>query len=220
MELTSGLRPSDRVVLKSDLIMHDVNKKPTGEVHRAGLIWVALAGLGRKPGVIEFIRSDGKIHLWLDRSGIFEVFDVADSPTFHLARESSMDSIISSYKEILIRLIASRHYIFDKDLRSILPEDGGVYRIFEKDEGWNRSIFIGQSTNLRGRIYDNHYSGNRKSSILKKKMIRQALFEDEAAVKKYLSDECSLQFILISDPIDRSLFEHFAISVLRPAYND
>ena len=109
---------------------------------------------------------------------------------------------------------------FDGDLRDILPAKGGVYRIFEEGAEWNSSIYIGESANLQRRLYNNHLMGNRKASALKKKLIEKGNLADERAVKQYLKNKCLFQFIKVPDEADRKYFEHFAIAILHPKYND
>jgi hypothetical protein len=94
-----------------------------------------------------------------------------------------------------------------------------VYRILEKAAGWQSSVYVGKSGNLRRRIYGNHFMGNRGASILKRKLIRDGLYPDENAVKEYLSDRCLVQSLVVDD-YDRAYFEHFAVAILRPRYND
>ena len=129
-----------------------------------------------------------------------------------------METMISKYKDLLISLISGPQLAFDDRLYGLLPTGGGVYRIFEKGATWESSIHVGETGNLRQRIYRNHYMGNRRASIMKKKLIESGRFGDEAAVKQYLRNRCLVQYIEIPDESLRKFFEHFAISILKPRY--
>ena len=131
-----------------------------------------------------------------------------------------LESIIARYKELTQLLLASAHIAFDERLRGALPVEGGVYRVFEIGANWQDSVYIGKSTNLQNRIYHDHLMGNRQASTLKKKLIANGLFPDENAVKQYLRQKCLVQFVVIQDDAERTSFEHFAVAVLRPKYND
>ena len=131
-----------------------------------------------------------------------------------------MDTIIGQYKKLVEQLLEGREHQFNGDLHSILPTKGGVYRIFKKGAEWNSSIYVGKSTNLQSRIYQSHFMGNREGSSLKKKLIEKGNFADEGNVKEYFKDKCLCQFIEVPDEADRKYFEHFAIAILHPRYND
>lgn len=134
--------------------------------------------------------------------------------------EDKVETIIAPYKKLLQTLLTSPELSFDVNLRSSLPSEGGVYRIFESDSDWQTSVYIGTSNNLQNRIYRSHLMGIRQVSTFKRKLIEQGLFSDENAVKQYLKDKCKVQFITLSEKIDRLAFEHFAVAILKPRYND
>jgi len=78
------------------------------------------------------------------------------------------------------------------------------------------TIYIGATTNLSNRLYQ-HLMANRRASTLKNKLINKGGFVSEDSVKDYLRKECVIQFIIISDPEERTLFEHLAIAILHLA---
>ena len=131
-----------------------------------------------------------------------------------------MESIIARYKELLQTLLAAPPIPFDESLHSALPTQGGVYRIFEKGADWQRSVYVGKTGDLQNRVYGNHLMGNRRASTLKRKLIRYGKCADENDVKEYLKDKCLLQFLVVADDAERTSFEHFAVAILRPRYND
>lgn len=130
-----------------------------------------------------------------------------------------MFEIIEEYIELLLNLLSSIQLPLNDNLRSSLPEKGGVYRIFEKESTWSQSIYIGKTENLRNRIYHDHFMGNRIAGV-KGKLIKSGQFNDEESVKEYFKEKCLVQFVIINDESLRALFEHFAISILRPQFND
>ena len=131
-----------------------------------------------------------------------------------------MDSILAEYKSLLMNLLSSSQVPFDNSLHGFLPEEGGVYRIFEKGSVWQSSVYVGKTTDLRNRIYKNHFMGNREASTLKRKLIRTGQFNDERAVKQFLQDRCLVQYVIVTDKRLRNFLEHFAVSVLKPQFND
>jgi hypothetical protein len=131
-----------------------------------------------------------------------------------------MDSIIAEYKELLLDLLSKQKIPFDDKLHGSLPKTRGVYRILENDGIWQNSLYVGVTTNLQSRIYTNRLMGNRKASRLKKKLIKSGDYPDEDAVKEYLQNKCLVQYIEIEKDNLRDLFEHFAISILKPKHYD
>jgi hypothetical protein len=76
---------------------------------------------------------------------------------------------------------------------SALPESPGVYRIFETSATFPETVYIGESENLRNRIYRSHLMGNTTVSTLKRKLVTSGRYPDTAAVKAYLRHDCSVQ---------------------------
>jgi len=131
-----------------------------------------------------------------------------------------MDKTIAPYKEMLLSLLSSQQIPFDENIRRALSQSAGVYRIFEIDALWQDSVYVGRTSNLQTRIYSDHFMGNRQASTLKRKLIKSGRFADETEVKEYLRDRCLVQFFELTDDTERKWFEHFAVAVLRPEYND
>ncbi|MCL4295207.1 MAG: GIY-YIG nuclease family protein [Anaerolineae bacterium] len=134
--------------------------------------------------------------------------------------EYGVEAIIVPYKKLLQALLTSPQLPFNENLHRSLPSEGGVYRIFESDSDWQSSIYIGTSNNLQNRIYRSHFMGIRQVSTFKRKLIRQGWYADENAVKQYLKARCKVQFVIVADKISRIAFEHFAVAILKPKYND
>jgi len=130
-----------------------------------------------------------------------------------------MIKVIQKYIEKLLTLISSCPISFDKLLPRNLPASGGVYRIFENSSDWSKTIYVGSTKNLRKRIYRNLFMGNPRVHTLKHKLI-SAGFTKARTVEQYLKSNCRIQYLKISNERERKLFEHFAISILEPKYND
>jgi hypothetical protein len=62
--------------------------------------------------------------------------------------------------------------------------------------------------------------GDSQAHTLRRRLIANSGFANEKAVKQYLKDKCRIQYLEISDESERSFFEHFSISVLKPKFND
>ena len=130
-----------------------------------------------------------------------------------------MESIITRYANLLQELLTSPQLPFDENLRSALPTKGGVYRILEEGADWQSSLYVGRSANLERRIYQMHFRGSSAVSTLRKKLMKRGPCASERAVIQYLRDEASVQF-LATEEVEMVFFEHFAVAILRPTYND
>lgn len=81
LEYQCGLKAGDYVRLRRDLVIRYHDGRPTGDVYRAGQIWKVLAGASEDPGVVFFLRPDGKMHTWDDdASSISEWFERVEPP--------------------------------------------------------------------------------------------------------------------------------------------
>jgi hypothetical protein len=127
---------------------------------------------------------------------------------------------MEEYKSQLSELLDAPVVEFGTGGTTELPRSGGVYRISERSAGAMRTIYVGKSKNLKRRIHGDHLLGDRVTSTLKRKLIRETSCENEADVKQYLKDKCVVQFVEIDDVAARTGFEHFAVAILRPAFND
>ena len=129
-----------------------------------------------------------------------------------------MIEIIQKYIEKLLILISSCPIPFDDNLHKNLPTEGGIYRVFKTSSDWRESIYVGKSSNLQERIYNNLLMGNIQSHTLKHKLINAGFTNEK--VKQYLKNNCRVQYLEISDERQRSFFEYFTISILKPKYNN
>jgi len=134
---------------------------------------------------------------------------------------SEIAIIIKRYSILLDKLLNGGFIRFNSEnFRTELPQQSGVYLISEDRGDVFETIYIVQSNNLQNRIYRNHLMGCRRVSTLKNKLIKIGKFIDESAVKKFLHENCMVQYVIIENESDRDSFEHFAISILKPKFND
>jgi hypothetical protein len=133
-----------------------------------------------------------------------------------------MEHVIDRYRKLLQQLLATPPIALDDNLYSALPVQGGVYRVFQKGSDWHSSVYVGETGNLRERIYRNHLMGNLESSTLKRKLIKLGVCHDERDAKRYLRERCLVQLLTDDHFGDeaRTSFEHFAVAILRPRIND
>ena len=130
----------------------------------------------------------------------------------------ALDVESTNYSDLLGKLLETNSLPFNEDLKISLPRKGGVYRIIEN--GSDGTLYVGQSTNLRSRIYRRHLRGSKRVSTVRRKLLRDGDKADEAAVSEFLARACRVQYLEIEDERERTWFEHFAIALLKPKYND
>ena len=107
----------------------------------------------------------------------------------------------------------------DASLHEKLKPIGGVYRIFLKRNP-NKTLYVGKAKSIRQRLYNNLLMGQIRSHTLKRKLIRENKCTDQETAKAYLKRNCALQYITEENEKERSFFEHYLISMLRPNLND
>ena len=135
-----------------------------------------------------------------------------------MANSQEIGGKIAQYRDELTRLLISPTYEFSRLDRKNVPEAPGVYIIYHK--ALRQILYIGESDNLRRRLFSNHRSGNRRGSAFRRALSRWEKFEEERKISEYIIQNCSFQVLLVSDKLKRKRFEHFAIAVLSPKLND
>jgi hypothetical protein len=81
----------------------------------------------------------------------------------------------------LQELLESEKLPFNNGLREKLPKNAGVYRNSEYRSDDTKSVYVGQTRNLRQRIWGDHVIGDRIASTLKRKLIKAG--GDETSVR-------------------------------------
>ena len=120
----------------------------------------------------------------------------------------------------LERLLCSMVIAFDEDCRSALPEDHGIYRIFDRKTP-GETIRAGRTNSaaggLRQRVYQNHLMGDQDGNLRKQLVAGQVCANlDEA--KAYIRERLAVQVLVVEDKDERTWLEYFMLAVLRPRY--
>ena len=131
-----------------------------------------------------------------------------------------MDDLIAHHRAMLERLLAAPKLPMSALTSRDVPETGGVYHIVLVEGDRQAPFYAGKTRNLRTRVLRNHLEGHQDRSILLRKMIRSGQSADEPLAKMFLKSNCLVQFLVIDDERERAWFEHFAIALLQPKYND
>lgn len=130
------------------------------------------------------------------------------------------EEVVQDYLERLQDLISCEKIRFDSDLHSALPKDAGVYRIIRANDETRTTLYVGTSKNLQDRLYSNLLMGDVTAHTLRNKLIKSKMCSNEEDIKNYLRNNCLIQFEIIPNKKERHYFEHFAISILKPQFND
>lgn len=133
-----------------------------------------------------------------------------------------MKERLEHYNQLLDELMANQSFSFNGLPRNGLPTTGGIYRIslVEPIESEDNTAYVGKTGNLRERLYTNHLMGNLTASNLKKKLVSTGACLDAAGAKLLLTGHYQLQYIQMDDARERTFFEHFAVAILHPLFND
>ena len=125
-------------------------------------------------------------------------------------------------ESLIENLITSPQIRFDDQCRQLLPEEHGVYRIFDPRKS-NETIRAGRTKTaaggLRQRVYQNHLMGNQAGN-LRAQLVNDGICSDLEGAKDLIRRDFVVQIFLLPDDKERALFEHFMLAVLRPRYSD
>jgi len=135
-----------------------------------------------------------------------------------MSKAKDIGERISSHRHMLDRLLESPTYEFSSGDRKDVPAVTGVYIIYNKTDG--KVLYVGESGDLRRRLFENHRSGNRRGSAFRQALSRWEKIKDEKEIRGYIIQNCSFQVLPVPDKLERKRFEHFAIAVLNPRLND
>jgi len=122
------------------------------------------------------------------------------------------------HRDRLQHLLDSPTHEFSSSDRRSIPDVPGVYVIYDKTG--KQILYIGESDNMRRRLFGDHRAGNRRGSAFRKALSRWEKMEDEKEIREYIIQNCSFQVLPVPDKLERKRFEHFAIAVLNPRLND
>jgi hypothetical protein len=102
---------------------------------------------------------------------------------------------------------------------SAVPILGGVYLITRiLDAGTEVPYYVGRSTNLRQRLYNNHLMGPLSNARLKKYLIDAEVCPNPAEAKSFIQRHCAARWIIIADYRRRKAVESHITAILFPKY--
>ncbi len=82
-----GLHAGNRVRLRHDLVIMDLEGNPTGTVYPAGEIWLVLPGASKDPNVVFLLQENNQRHTWDDNQSIYDMFELVDNSEEEKNRE-------------------------------------------------------------------------------------------------------------------------------------
>jgi hypothetical protein len=128
---------------------------------------------------------------------------------------------------LLSRLLNSSELDYDRACLH-LPDKPGVYLVYDRKQ--KKYIYVDKALDMQKRIRQHTQRQNRLfgSGIppIQKGLIDNKLCADSGEAQKYLSANCTVRHLVVSDEKQRkqpwkrrALLEHYAICVLEPEYN-
>jgi hypothetical protein len=129
-----------------------------------------------------------------------------------MSQYSEWEQTIAEYKKQLVKLLEAPSSDFKGIKKKDIPDDRGVYAIFDRQQ----LLYIGQSKRLRGRLIDDHLQNDVKGSAFRRNVAGKFGLGTEKEITDFILANCSFKYCLADNP---KLFEHFAISVLKPMLN-
>jgi hypothetical protein len=147
---------------------------------------------------------------------IAAMLEVLDQTNFQRQKESEMRLLLSN-------LLTSPAYSFDDNIRSVLPDEQGLYIIYDWAVSSPVVIRAGRtksaSGGLKQRVYSNHLMGDQKGN-LRQQLVADHVCADCEAAKNWIRSRCKVRFIPVPDDGIRCWAEHYMLSILRPKYCD
>jgi len=127
------------------------------------------------------------------------------------------ESIISGYLAIVEKLLAKPSYDFANVSATNVPDEPGVYVIYDKIV--KAVIYTGRTKNLRRRLLSDHRRGNVEGSRFRKALKQHLALESESEITSYILENCSFYFMAVENFEEMVRLEHFIIAVLAPVLN-
>ena len=135
-----------------------------------------------------------------------------------MEKSEEIEERISQYRDKLDRLLDSATCKFSKSDRRNFRDVPGVYIIYNKAD--ERVLYVGESGELRRRLFGDHMAGNRRGSAFRRALSRWEKMKEEQKISHYITQNCSFKALAVQDKLQRKRFEHFIIAVLNPTLND
>ena len=127
------------------------------------------------------------------------------------------EKAVSEYSELMKVLLARSKHSFSTASSINVPEKSGVYLVH--DNRVNSIIYVGRTGDLRRRLLGDHKRGNIEGSQFRKALMKHLALGSESEISKYITANCSFQFIPIEDFAKIVRLEHFATAILGPVLN-
>lgn len=129
--------------------------------------------------------------------------------------------VCKSIKNIVESLEAKECVYFENLHEDTLVEGlPVVYVIFNKNN--YEALYVGRTTDLRGRLYTNHLMGNKSTARLKKYIVEDNInfsnIKKYSEAKKWIKENCCFKYIEVKDSNDRGHIEGLLGFVLNSRY--
>jgi len=123
--------------------------------------------------------------------------------------------------QIISRLLMAPDVSFGGLTPKQIPDEPGLYLIFEKVAGDGKFLRAGRTDDggLRQRLYKNHLMGNQRGN-LPAQLVRDGRCRTISEAKSWIRDHCVSRFIIERDAQKRVWAEHFILAVLRPEFGN
>jgi hypothetical protein len=122
---------------------------------------------------------------------------------------------------LLRKLPAAERVPFNTKLLSLLPREHGLYAIAYKGAPSCEFLRAGKSDTgkdgLQGRIWKQHYqTGGSRGDLIERVKDEKGL--DPRGAKKWIEDNCEVQWVEVPDKNVRNWVEHYVLAILRPIW--
>lgn len=101
---------------------------------------------------------------------------------------------------------------------SKLPEAAGVYLITAALAGAEHPYYVGQTKNLRQRLYTNHLMGALSNARLKKHLIAAGECKDTVEAKQFIRENCSVRWVEQVGFRERGALEGYVTGLVFPKH--
>jgi len=127
------------------------------------------------------------------------------------------EPVVSHYVGKMNELLSKPNYSFSDVSSRDVPQEHGVYVIYDKK--LEKIIYIGRTRNLKRRLLGDHKRGNIEGSQFRKALVQKLALKSETEITGYILKNCSFQFMVIKEFEEMVRLEHFATAVLAPILN-
>src|SRR3972149_354239 len=126
------------------------------------------------------------------------------------ALPQAFEERIRAGERFVLQLLEGPVFPFDSTLRGRLPDEQGLYRIFELDGDPVKTLRSGRTKRaargLRQRVYQNHFMGEEDGNI-RRQLVRSGRWRETQAAKDFLRARCGVHVLMIADEEERKWAE-------------